>query len=69
MLGDNRDLALLFRDLATLRTGAPLFQHVDELRWSGPTDDFEEWTARMGDERLLERSRKAEKLAASRDVS
>ncbi|HSK19471.1 MAG TPA: 5'-3' exonuclease H3TH domain-containing protein [Longimicrobiales bacterium] len=69
VLGDNRDMALLFRDLATLRTGAPLFQHVDELRWSGPMDDFEEWTARMGDERLLERCRKAEKLAASRDVS
>ncbi|HSJ32715.1 MAG TPA: 5'-3' exonuclease H3TH domain-containing protein [Longimicrobiales bacterium] len=69
VLGDNRDLALLFRDLATLRTGAPLFQDVDELRWSGPTDDFEEWTLRMGDERLLERSRKAEKLAASRDAS
>lgn len=69
VLGDKRDLALLFRDLATLRTGAPLFRDVDELRWSGPTDDFEEWTLRMGDERLLERSRKAEKLAASRDAS
>jgi 5'-3' exonuclease len=32
----DRELALLFRDLATLRTDAPLFDNVDELRWQGP---------------------------------
>src|SRR5215207_7563415 len=36
-LGDNRDLALLFKDLATLRTDARLFREVEELRWRGPT--------------------------------
>ena len=35
-----RDRALLFRDLATLRDDIPLFDSVDELRWSGPTDAF-----------------------------
>src|SRR6058998_992472 len=30
-----RDRALLFRDLATLRTDIPLFKTVDELRWEG----------------------------------
>ena len=32
--------ALLFRKLATLRTDIPLFDNVDELRWSGPTPAF-----------------------------
>lgn len=35
------DRALLFRDLATLRTDIPLFQTVDALRWTGPTPSFE----------------------------
>jgi 5'-3' exonuclease len=30
-----RELAMLFRDLATLRTDIPLFDDVDELRWDG----------------------------------
>jgi 5'-3' exonuclease len=59
VLGDSRDLALLFKDLATLRTDAPLFRDVDELRWRGPTDAFTGWTERMGDARLLPRSLKA----------
>lgn len=35
------DNALLFRDLATLRTDLPLFDSVDTLRWSGPTPEFD----------------------------
>ena len=35
-----RDRALLFRTLATLRTDIPLFKDVDELRWKGPTPAF-----------------------------
>src|SRR5882672_5078472 len=34
---ENRERALLFKTLATLRTDAPLFKDVDELRWTGPT--------------------------------
>jgi 5'-3' exonuclease len=37
----DRDQALLFRDLATLRTDIPLFDDVDELRWRGPTPAFQ----------------------------
>jgi 5'-3' exonuclease len=55
VLGDRRDLALLFKRLATLRDDAPLFRNVDELRWRGPTDAFAAWTERMGAPRLLER--------------
>jgi len=58
VLGDSRDRALLFKKLATLRTDADLFQDVDELRWRGPTGAFAAWTDRLGDARLLERSRK-----------
>jgi 5'-3' exonuclease len=55
--GERRRLALLFKDLATLRTNAPLFGDVEELRWRGPTADFEAWAAKIGDARLLTRSR------------
>lgn len=58
VLGDeHRELALLFKDLATLRTDAPLFDDVDEVRWRGPGDDFEAWAERIGDDRLLQRAR------------
>ena len=42
-----RDRALLFRTLATLRTDIPLFNEVDELRWNGPTPAFAELAARL----------------------
>ncbi len=35
-LAGHRDLARRFRDLATLRTDARLFDSVDDLRWRGP---------------------------------
>jgi 5'-3' exonuclease len=53
VLGEQRDLALLFKKLATLRTDAPPFRDVNELRWRGPTKAF------AGDPRLLERARNA----------
>ncbi len=39
--------ALLFRTLATLRTDVPLFDDVEQLRWSGPTAGFDEIAARL----------------------
>jgi 5'-3' exonuclease len=59
VLGGSRDLALLFKNLATLRTDARLFHEVDELRWRGPTPAFAASAQRLGDARLLERSLKA----------
>ena len=52
----DRDLALRFKDLATLRTDAPLFRDVDELRWRGPTPAFAAYAERLGDARLVPRS-------------
>ncbi len=46
-LSRERDRALLFRTLATLRTDVPLFEDVDELRWNGPTPAFDEIAARL----------------------
>jgi 5'-3' exonuclease len=55
VLGEQRDLALLFKNLATLRTDAPLFKKVETLRWRGPTPAFAGWADRMKAPRLLER--------------
>jgi len=46
-LDAQRDLAFLFRTLATLRTDIPLFDDVDELRWTGPTDAFPPMAERL----------------------
>ncbi len=42
-----RERALLFRDLATLRTDITLFESVDALRWTGPTPAFAALAARL----------------------
>jgi 5'-3' exonuclease len=60
VLGDRRQLALLFKSLATLKTDAPLFRNVDELRWCGATHAFASCTERMGAPRLLDRCLKAQ---------
>jgi len=46
-LARDRERALLFRDLATLRTDVPLFDSVDDLRWQGPTPAFGPLAARF----------------------
>jgi 5'-3' exonuclease len=55
ILGKQRDLALLFKNLATLRTDAPLFKKVETLRWRGATPGFAAWADRMKAPRLFER--------------
>ena len=42
-----RDTALLFRRLATLRTDIPLFNNVDELQWRGLTKGYAEYKSRF----------------------
>ncbi len=56
---EDRERALLFKDLATLRLDAPLFEDVDELRWRGPMAEFADWAERLGDARLVDRCAKA----------
>ncbi len=52
---ESRKRALLFKQLAILRTDAPLFKNVDELRWKGPTASFAAVAKKIGDERLATR--------------
>jgi 5'-3' exonuclease len=52
ILGARRDLALLFKDLATLRSSVEVVGDVDELRWRGPTAAFAACAERLGDGRL-----------------
>jgi 5'-3' exonuclease len=46
-LARERDRAILFRTLATLRTDIPLFDSVDDLHWKGPTPAFEALGSRL----------------------
>ena len=59
VLGETRELALLFKDLATLRTDAALFDDVEQLRWRGPTPAFAPYAQRIGADRVLDRCLRA----------
>ena len=63
-LAAQRDLAFLFRDLATLRTEPPVLSSVDALRWRGPTSDFDVLATALLDSPGL--SRQAADLASAR---
>jgi hypothetical protein len=52
---DNLRKALLFKELAILRTDAPLFKNVDSLRWDGPTTAFSSTAEKIGDPKLADR--------------
>jgi len=62
-LAEQRERALLFRTLATLRVDAPIGTDVDALRWIGPRPGFAAWSKRLGPPSLQDR---AAKLAAAR---
>jgi 5'-3' exonuclease len=55
---ENLPRALLFKTLATLRTDAPLFANVEELRWRGPTKSFPSMAEKIGDARIAARVQK-----------
>jgi 5'-3' exonuclease len=55
ILMDNRERALLFKKLATLRIDAPLFDEVEQLRWRGTKASFPPVAEKIGDARLATR--------------
>src|SRR6185295_18749492 len=57
VLGGQRQQALLFKRLATLRTDAPLFDDVEELRWRGPGSTFSRFAKKFDEPRLVERAK------------
>src|SRR5438552_7834710 len=65
VLDSQRELALLFRDLATLRTDLPLFKGIDELRWRGPASSFAAVAEKIGEIRLATRITKLANQATS----
>jgi 5'-3' exonuclease len=46
-LCEQRENALLFRTLATLRTDLKLFDDLEQLRWSGPKPEFDALSVRL----------------------
>jgi 5'-3' exonuclease len=56
LLGAQQKQALLFKRLATLKTDAPLFDDMDELKWRGPASTFASFTKKIGEPRLLDRA-------------
>jgi 5'-3' exonuclease len=59
VLGGQRERALLFKRLATLRTDALLFTDVSQMRWAGPTSAFAQITTKIGAPVLLTRANAA----------
>ena len=55
-LAANRAAAMLFRDLATLRDSAALFEDVDELEWRGPDPGFRKLAEVLGVRGLWKRA-------------
>jgi 5'-3' exonuclease len=66
VLREQWDLALLFRDLATLRADLPLFTDVEELRWAGITSEFAEVCGELRAPELLERAERVSEVLARR---
>jgi 5'-3' exonuclease len=55
-LEEGMDLALLFKDLATVRTHDPALESLEQLHWLGPTEAFVEFTQRVEQPQLLQRA-------------
>jgi 5'-3' exonuclease len=64
-LAEQRERALLFRTLATLRADAPIGATVDALRWTGPRPELAAWAERLHDPTIHAR---AVALAATRTI-
>jgi 5'-3' exonuclease len=66
VLGQHRTAALLFKNLATLRTDARLYDNVDELQWHGPSAEFASVCERLGIPDVYTRAVKTAELTAKR---
>ncbi|MYH71935.1 MAG: flap endonuclease [Acidimicrobiia bacterium] len=55
-LAENRELAMLFRRIATIDDTAPTFDHLNDLAWTGPTAEFPEVIGNLGGDHLVERA-------------
>jgi 5'-3' exonuclease len=62
-LCEQREQALLFRTLATLRTDINLFDDIEQLRWSGPKPEFDALAARLDAAKGADRDEEVRKSA------
>ncbi len=60
VLGERQHIALLFKELATLRTDAALFADVKELEWRGPTRQFPAACELLGAPELMARAERVQ---------
>jgi len=58
-LAGDRELAMLFRHIATVVTDVPGIGTVDDLAWTGPTDSFAAVAERLEAPRLVARAQEA----------
>jgi 5'-3' exonuclease len=58
---DNHENALLFKNLATLRTDIPLFKNVNELEWKGATKSFPETATLIDNKGITDKVEKLKK--------
>jgi 5'-3' exonuclease len=56
VLAEQRELALLFKRLATLAPEPPVIEDAEVLRWVGPTPAFDAICARLGSPNLARRA-------------
>jgi 5'-3' exonuclease len=63
-LKEQRDLAVLFKDLATLRTSVRVRASAERLRWAGPRRSFKRVAERLGAPQLLEQAKNIASLRA-----
>ena len=54
-LNDDYELALLFKLIATIDYDAPTFETVDDLRWSGPKQNYGAFLRSIDGERIIQR--------------
>jgi len=66
ILGDQLASAMLFKQLATLRTDAKLFEGLESLRWQGPTQAFGAFAERIAAPKLLARALAAREMVQGR---
>jgi 5'-3' exonuclease len=59
VLGERHKEAMLFKQLATLRTDARVFEDIEALRWRGPTASFPAYAAKLDGDKLVARAAKA----------
>jgi len=64
-LQDQFELALLFRRIATIEREAPTVDDVDELRWTGPTEELRDLAERLDGPNLFTRARRLAEARAS----